>query len=410
MSTSNQRAVLRAFCRQPHVQGFFWAAMLGRLSYATVGFALILQIQGATGSYSAAGTAAVAYSLTAALLAPLRALLVDRWGRRRALPPMALTTALLLTCIAVYGQRLGAAPLCLIALSGLVGCGLPPLGPVTRGVWADAAGSPAELRAAYSLDTVAEEGLFTAGPLLVGVVVAAADARAALLLTAVLMLVGTAAMVRSPLMRAAVAAPPTEAEERRASSLLRRPAFLSLLVVLLGIGVGLGGVELAAIAVSRADGPAGTGAVLAALNLGSAAGGIAYGARSWRSEGSTHLLVLCALLAIGITGLAVLSGSAALPVFGAASFLVGLCISPLLIAAYTSADGLSDLSTRTQASTLVGTVNNLGVSIGTAVTGILLDSGGPERAFLVGALAMAGTTAVAAVHRSRVTSLLPTSS
>ena len=400
MSSLHQRGGLRAFFFRPHVGAFFWSAMLGRLSYATVAFALILQVHAATGSYSTAGAAAVAKGLTGALLAPLRARLVDRWGRRKALPPMALCTALLLTAIALLGHPFdGAAPL-LIALSGLAGCVLPPLGPVTRGVWADAAQSEAELRAAYSLDTVAEEGLFTAGPLLVGGVVAVADARSALLLTAVLMLVGTGAMVRSPLMGADVAAP------RRGSGaaasgrpLLRSPAFVSLLLVLFGVGAGLGGVELAAIAVSGGDGAASTGAVLAALSLGSAAGGTAYGARAWRAAASTHLVVLCALLGAGLTGLAALSGGAPLVAFGAAAFAVGLCISPVLIAAYTSADELSDRSTRTQASTLVGTVNNLGVALGTAATGLVLDSGGPARALVLGAFAMGGTAVVAAVHR-----------
>ena len=407
MSTPHQRGAVREFYARPHVAVFFWSAMLGRLSYATVGFALILQVQRATGSYSCAGAAAVTYGLTAALLAPLRARLVDRWGRRRALPLMAGCTALLLILIAVLGEHFGGeATFALIALSGLVGCGLPPLGPVTRGVWADSASGDVELRAAYSLDTVAEEGLFTAGPLLVGVVVAVADARSALLLTAVLMLVGTGAMVRSPLMLEPAAVSDVDDTAlpigAPAPSLLARPAFVSLLLVLFGVGAGPGGVELAAIAVARGSAAASTGAVLAALNLGSAAGGMAYGARAWRSDASTHLVVLCGLLAAGIGGLAVLSGSAALLVFGVAAFLVGLCISPLLIADYTSADALSDRSTRTQASTMVSTVNNLGGSIGTAATGLLLDSGSPARALLAGALALAGTAVVAAVHRGYV--------
>jgi MFS family permease len=405
MSTPSGRGRLRAFFAQPHVAVFFVSAMLGRLSYATVGFALILRVQSVTGSYSAAAAAAVGYGLTAALLAPVRARLVDRWGRRRTLPPLAVGTVAVLASIALIGQPPGGARPWLIGMAGLAGCLLPPLGPVTRGVWADVASDDGELRTAYSLDTVAEEGLFTIGPLLVGVVVAIADARAALLLTALLMLVGTSGMVRSPLMCDAVPLPHTGDEVSPAlpaASLLRRRVFATLLLVLFGVGAALGGVELAAIAVARGQlngGPASTGAVLAALSLGSAAGGTAYGVRSWRGGATEHLVVLCGLLAVGLAVLATMSGAPLLG-FGVAAFAVGLCISPLLVAAYTSADDVSDIGTRTQASTLIGTVNNLGIAAGTAVTGLLLDHGDPRRALLVSSLAMGATTAAAVAHRS----------
>ena len=403
MSTSSGRDRLRAFFAQPHVAVFFASAMLGRLSYATVGFALILRVQSVTSSYSSAAASVVAYGLTAALSAPLRGRLVDCWGRRRALPPLAVGTVAVLASIALLGQPPGGAQFWLIGLAGIGGCLLPPLGPVTRGVWADAAQNDTDLRTAYSLDTVAEEGLFTIGPLLVGVVVAVADARAALLLTALLMLIGTAAMVRSPLMRDPAAVPHLGDDgpplALSAPSLLRRPAFATLLLVLFGFGASLGGVELAAIAVARGGGAASTGGVLAALSLGSAAGGTSYGVRSWRGGAAGHLVVLCVALAIG---LAVLAGLVAAPlvVFGAAAFTLGLCISPLLVAAYTSADDVSDVGTRTQASTLVGTVNNLGIAAGTAVTGLLLDHSSPRTALLVSALAMSATAAAAVAHRS----------
>lgn len=404
MPPPSGRGRLRAFFTRPHVAAFFAAAMLGRLSYATVGLALILRVQSATGSYSVAAAAAVAYGLTAALLAPLRARLVDGWGRRRALPSLTTGTVLSLVSIALVSPPPGEGRCWLVVLSGLAGCLVPPLGPVTRGVWADVAEGEGELRTAYSIDTVAEEGLFTLGPLVVGVVVAIADARTALLLTALLMFVGTGAMVRSPLLRGAAADShgdegPSAPPGPPVTSLLRRPAFTTLLIVLFGVGAALGGVELAAIAATRARGAASTGAVLAALSLGSAAGGTVYGARAWRGAAPAHLVVLCGALTAGLAALTALAGTPLL-VFGTAVLALGVGVSPLLVAAYTSADDLSDLGTRTQASTLVGTVNNLGIAGGTAMTGIVLGHGGPARALLVSALTMGATAVAATTHRS----------
>lgn len=380
---------LRALLRTPHVPLFLAAALLGRLSYGTVGLAVLLRVEGATGSYAVAGATLVAYGLTAALLAPVRARLLDRAGRRRALPALALAAAAVLVALALLPDSVPDAGL--VALGGLAGSLVPPLGPVTRAVWAEVADGPEALRAAYSLDTVAEEGLFTLGPLLVGGVVAVADPGAALLLTAGLLLVGSTGTALSPLARGGVPAPVADVVPVRP---LRSVPFRRLLLVLAGVGAGLGGVELAVVA--SADGPATAGVLLAVLSLGSALGGAVYGLRSWTGGAEVHLPVLTGLLALGLAGLAALVAVAGALLVGAALLLTGLAVAPLLVAAYTRADAVSDPASRTEAGTLVGTVTNLGNAVGTGLAGLLLDAAGPSTALLVGAGLLAAAAAAAA--------------
>jgi predicted MFS family arabinose efflux permease len=96
--------------------------------------------------------------------------------------------------------------------------------------------------------------------------------------------------------------------------------------------------------------------------------------------------------------LILLAGLAEIPSvlpFGGAMFLAGLCIAPLLVAAYTHADELSDSGNRTQASAFVNTVNNLGTAVGAGATGLLLDHVGPASALLAGGLVLAGTAVAA---------------
>lgn len=385
---------LRALLRTPDVPLFLAVALVGRLSYGTVGLALLLRVEEATGSYAVAGAALVAYGLAAALLAPLRGRLLDRAGPRRALPGLALAGASALVVLAVLPADVP--DVALVALGGLAGSLAPPLGPVTRAVWAELADGPAALRAAYSLDTVAEEGLFTLGPLLVGGVVAVADPRAALLLTAGLLLTGSTGMALSPLCRGGRARAPVAGAV--ALRPLRSVPFRRLLVVLGGVGAGLGGVELAVVAHAGSAGTA--GALLAVLSLGSALGGAVYGVRRWARGAEVHLPVLTGALALGLAGLAALIALGGVLLVAAALLLTGLAMAPLLVAAYTRADALSDPGSRTEAGTLVGTVGNLGNALGTGLAGLLVDAAGPSTALLGGA-GLLTVTAAAAVRSAR---------
>ncbi|NEB76956.1 MFS transporter, partial [Streptomyces sp. SID14478] len=88
-----------AVLRTPYALRTFGAALLGRLSYGTVPLSLMLATKDATGSYAVAGAAMALFGATSVLLSPLRALFVDRYGPRRALPPMALGYAGLLAVV-----------------------------------------------------------------------------------------------------------------------------------------------------------------------------------------------------------------------------------------------------------------------------------------------------------------------
>jgi hypothetical protein len=61
-----------------------------------------------------------------------------------------------------------------IAACGAAGALMPPVGPAMRARWVPLPGGGANLRRAYSLDAAAEETLFTAGPLLMGLLVTVA--------------------------------------------------------------------------------------------------------------------------------------------------------------------------------------------------------------------------------------------
>ncbi|MFE7656767.1 MFS transporter, partial [Streptomyces bottropensis] len=171
MSATIPRPSYASVLRIPYARRAFAAVLVGRLSYGMVSIAVLLAVTRTTGSYAVAGTVMALFGATSVLLSPARAALVDRYGPRRALLPMASSYAALLGALAVASWRPGASGAALGAVAVAAGACTPPLGPTMRTVWSELAADPGLLRRAYSLDGVAEELLFVSGPLVVGGIV-----------------------------------------------------------------------------------------------------------------------------------------------------------------------------------------------------------------------------------------------
>ncbi|MGF1429020.1 MFS transporter, partial [Kitasatospora sp. LaBMicrA B282] len=178
----------------PGAGRLFGAAAIGRLSYGTVFLSLMLGLTGATGSYAVAGAAMALFGLAGSVLAPVRGALVDRFGARRVLPPLAAGCAALLIGLAVVGGRPGTPVWLLLGSAAAAGAVAPPLGPVVRARWGALIGEPELRQRAFALDTVAEEVLYVTGPLLAGALAVLASPTAGVLVSAALMLLGSLAL------------------------------------------------------------------------------------------------------------------------------------------------------------------------------------------------------------------------
>ncbi|WP_375429780.1 MFS transporter [uncultured Friedmanniella sp.] len=382
-----------AVLRRDGVLRAFAAAIIGRLSYAMISLALLLTIQDATGSYAAAGSALGGYAL-ASFLMPLKSRLIDRLGAASVLPWLSAGLALSLTAAAGLATAGHTAPGLYVALA--VGAGLcaPPLGPSMRAIWAAATPEPEARRRAYSLDGVVEEVLFAVGPLAVGVIVQLISSPAALVATAVLNLSGTLALVTSPLSRRHGRPHLAEAAATRWTGPLSQRGFIVMLVVLLGVGLGGGPLEVAVLArAEAADRSAAVGYLLASLSVGSAVGGLLWGRLIHRHRPRRHFLALVAVSAVLSVALVPTTNLVAVAVL---LFVVGLAGSPLMVTAYLTADMLVPVEQQREASTWVNTTVNLGVAFGAATAGLLVDHDGAAVAFAAGAAVYAVTLLVIA--------------
>jgi len=193
VTTPGARLGYRDVLQLPHASRLLLAALIGRLSFATVSLAMLLAVQRSTRSYAAAGAAVGAFGLANVLVAPARARLVDRAGQPVALPRLAAGYAALLCLLAGLTSSTTVASWLLVTTAGLAGLFPPPLGAAMRVLWASLVQDPAMLARAYSLDAVAEELLFVTGPLLVGLTAAVAPPALGLIASAGLALAGSLA-------------------------------------------------------------------------------------------------------------------------------------------------------------------------------------------------------------------------
>ncbi|MDH6219854.1 MFS transporter [Streptomyces pseudovenezuelae] len=381
-ASSSPRPSYAAVLRIPHARRTFLAALVGRLCYGVVSVAVMLSVTRATGSYAVAGTVMALFGATGVFLMPYRAALVDRYGPRRALTPMALLYAALLCVLAAATWRPGTPAVALGVIAAVTGACAPPLGPTMRAVWAELVPERGMLQRAYGLDGVAEELLFVTGPLLVGVVVGFASPAAGVLLSAVLMAVGTLAFVTSPAVGGVRAAHRDSGPEsrpgagpksprKRESSPVDGRALLQPVVVATGVGLSLSVVDLLVVAFAeqRHLGADSAAWVLAALSAGSAVGGLLNGAVDWRTPARVRLPRLAVGLGLALAAAGLAPG---LWTLAAAVACAGVFVAPALTTAYLLADETAAPGARTRAGAWINTGVNAGSSGGAMAAGLLI--------------------------------------
>ncbi len=359
-----------AVLRSPYALRTFLPALVGRLSYGLVFVCLSVSLTRATGSYAWAGAALAGFGVAAAVLAPIRARLIDRHGPCRVLPVMAGAYAAVLTALAVAAWR-SADGVTLVALTVVAGVCSPPLGPTMRVLWNRLVSDASMRQRAYSLDTVAEELLFVCGPLLAGMFIAFGAALAGVLASAVLVVSGTAGMVSSPAARAQRGARSSAGAAIRGDD-RRLGAALVLPVLCTGaVGASLGALSLLLVAfAARHQQLTAVAWAEAGLAVGSAVGGLVYGARAWCAplRSRLPLLVVCLGAAQAVVGLA-----PTLVLLVLAVTVTGLWVAPTLTTAYLSADDVAPEAARTRAGTWVNSAFNAGSAAGTAAIGLAVD-------------------------------------
>ena len=380
--------------RVPHVATLIAATLLARFPIGINALALILYLRDETGSFAVAGVVAGGLAAGAGIGAPVQGRLVDRFGQRRVLVPLALVHAAALGGVVALSE-LGAPAAVLTACSFLAGFAIPPTSSVLRSMWPTLLRDRERLlQPAYALDSVLIELIFILGPLLTAVLAAGVSPASALIVSAASVIAGTIWFTAQAPSRAF-----EPDREPRASRLgaLASPGLRSLILTSLPAGIGIGMCEVALPAFSDAEGAAElAGVLLATWSLGSAAGGLIYGALPRRPPlGRVHLAV-SALLPLGLLPLAAAPSVAVMAVL---VIPAGASIAPLLATRNELVGWVAPPGARTEAYTWPVTAFVGGIAIGSALAGAIVEAESWRLAFLVAAAAAACGTLVAIARR-----------
>ncbi|MEU8758269.1 MFS transporter [Streptomyces sp. NPDC048659] len=360
--------------RAPHAVRLLAGTLVGRLPNGTGPIAITVFTRAEGGSYSLAGGLIAAYGLATAVGQPLLGRAVDLKGQPRVQLPAALISAAGMAALAVTG--IGNLLLAYVAVL-VAGLFTPPLEGGLRALWPSVLGREDRVHRAYALDAVAQEVMFTVGPLLLTLLVAFWSPAAALVVINVLGVLGALSVVLSKPSRTWRSAP----REAHWLGALRSRGLLALLASFFFVGLALGSITVAGVAYADdRSNEAVYGWLMAALGLGALIGGVFYGARQWAGAPERRLRVLVLLLALGYLPLMLVPGPVAMTALAA---LAGVFLAPAIACAFLVVDRHAPAGTVTEAFSWLVTTFGVGAALGSAVSGPVVELSGTPAGFAV---------------------------
>ena len=385
----------------PGAWKFSAAGLLARAGGAMMGIGIVLMVSALYGSYGLAGALAAANGVSWAVGTAVLSNLVDRYGQRRVMYPAILISAAALTLVVVF------------ALCGLPAWALfPPVivsgasggapGALVRARWNLVITNPAQLHTAYALESTLDELTFVIGPVAATALSTQVHPAAALIAPIVLGLVGAQLFYS----QRATEPPPMP---HVVDPSVARPPFWSRLIILvpgvgsviavnLLIGCVFGSIDVSVVAAATGwDMRSASGAVLAVFSLASGVAGFFYGSRAWLSPLPKRFLIGVALLFVFA---ALLPFVTSIVLLGLIGLLVGATVAPTLINGNSLVGRLVPYGRLTEGLSWMGTGIGIGASLGSSVSGAIIDHSGYHGG-LITVVVFAALAALVALASSR---------
>ncbi|MFF3285578.1 MFS transporter [Streptomyces sp. NPDC003023] len=391
----------RAIFATPGTLRFSAAGLLGRMPLSMMGIGIMTMISELTGRYGLAGTLTATLALSAAVLGPQVSRLVDRHGQRRVLRPATLVALTAVTALLVCAQQ-GAPDWTLFACTALAG-GVPSVGAMTRARWATLLhGSPRELHTAYSFEAIIDEVCFIFGPIISIGLSTLWFPEAGPLLAAGFLLIGvwwlTAQRATEPV--------PHPVEHHSGGSALRSPGLQVLVAAFVATGVIFGAVDVVTVAFAEEHGSKSAASwVLAVYALGSCLAGAVFGLLHLKGDPARRWVLGVCAMSVSMIPLQ-LAGS--LPFLAVALFAAGLAIAPTMVTTMALVEAHVPRSKLTEGMSWTSTGLAVGVALGSAAAGWVVDAQGAAAGYAVPGVAGVFAAAVAFLGYSRLRRPEPT--
>ena len=388
--------------RTPGALAFSSSAFVGRMSMSMYGLGTVLLLVSLTGHYGAAGTVAGAGSIGYSVFSPYIAKLADRLGQGRVLLSQVVVFTLAFAVFIACAQL--RAPFAVLLVTGVIaGAFMPSMSSMVRTRWSWVlGGDEARLHAAFALESVNDELIFVIGPALVTLLATQLFAASGIGLASVLAIAGTLAFA---LQRHTEPQPAESGQARSGGRTWRLPSLpaaglVTLSPVFLALGATFTSVDLSSVAFATERGhkPL-AGLILGTYALGSAIGGLWYGSRRWQAPLGRRFVTTTALAVAGAATFIVMPGLLALD---AACLVAGMAIAPTLIAGYAILEQQAPPHRRTEAMAWLGSTISIGVAVGSAITGHIIDAAGARAGYVFAACCGALAVTICLAGRRRL--------
>lgn len=354
--------------RLPGAWQFSSAAAIMRLPMSMFSIAFVLVIKEVYESYTLAGAVAATQVISLSLVAPILSRAVDRYGQRAVMLPAMLLTSLSL--IAFIGLTWWKAPISIIFIVAAVqGASWGAPGALVRSRWSQVVSSPSQLNTAYALEAAIDEVAYIAGPIMATVMGTALFPSAGLVAAVFFILIGSVGFFSQT---SSEPKPHAVQSNERQRSVITIPVVVVLALTYIGAGAMFGATDLAVVAFTEKLGvQAMSGVLLGIFAFGSLIAALIYGARTWRSP-------LWKLFALGIVSLALGASSflfaTNLWMLGLAMVITGLTIAPTMTNVNMLIARAVPDRQLTEGLTWMSTAMNIGVSVGSMLGGVVVDS------------------------------------
>lgn len=373
--------------RVPHGRRLVAAGALVRPGQAAQDLVVLLALHASTGSFAVGGVAVAALTVTSSISTVWQGRLMDRVGARRVLVPMTAgllaATGALSAALATHAPAVG-----LVVLTGLLGGVLPAAGPPLRTLWSSLLPDPDDQATAFAHESLAQDVGYIAGPAALGAVAAALSPIGALVASGLLIAAGALTITTIPPTRQPPGAGPTTLGP--GPGVLRPLARAAL--AMFAVGGALGAIDVSTPAFATQHGaPAISGLLLGAFSVGSAAGGLLYGARTWHSAPASRLRACVVVLALLLL---LPAASPSLPLLALALIAAGVPLAACLTTAYLLTNEDVPAARRTEAFAWVSLALNAGAALGNATGGTIAAHGGARHGFLLASGCALGGAAV----------------
>jgi MFS family permease len=354
---------------------FVALSLIMRMPLGTVGLSVLLHVRELTSSIAFAGSVVGAQLLATAVAAPVAGRVADRSGPRGVLIVTGTLCPLALLLI-LFAEPLALPRAAIFAAAIAAGAFSPPITVIVRALWRHRVDDDALRHTAFALDAVLLELAYTLGPLTVALAVAVASPQFALALACSFVALAV------PLMFASGALPWWKREpagERHSLGPLRDRELLRVYASTFALTLAFGATEVAYQAFARAAGADAWGPTLIAINsIGSAVGGLAYGAMHPRMAIERQLPRASVLMALPLAAQALVPTPWAMAPW---AFVAGVMIAPAMTAVSLIVAKNSPPRYATEAFTWSSTAIVTGVGTGTAVSGAIAERWGSTWSF-----------------------------